>query len=127
MLRRFIFIIVLFICAGPVSAAQPWHCKPLVDAKNHFVDAEHKWINLSHDQWQFARGLFVSAAETPLAIPPGESAAVVRGPENGGAVLIWIDGDQTCNGILITESVYQFIMDVGEGKIIHAETEGRTL
>jgi hypothetical protein len=77
------------------------------------------FVALTPEQFQFARGLFVMAPDTPASLPPGDSAAMSLGPD-GSASIVYIDGDQACAPMKLGKEGVDVIMQVGRGEIVHS-------
>lgn len=123
MLRCSIALLVLLCGSGVAMAEDPpidYHCHPLVPLKDEAKAAGRTWIALTNDQWQFVRAVAALSPETPKGLPPGDSGAIVREP-NGDAAIFFIDGDKACEGIEVYAEFANVIMEVGGGKIVHAQ------
>jgi hypothetical protein len=77
------------------------------------------FVTLTSDQWQFLRGIFVMAPDTPESLPPGDRAAMSLLPDGSGSV-IFVDGDRACAPIKLGREAIEALMMVGRGDIVHA-------
>lgn len=78
-----------------------------------------EFVALTNDQWQFVRGLFVMAPDTPASLPPGDGAQMSLRPD-GSASIVFIDGDRACAPIKLGPEAIKVIMMVGRGDLVHA-------
>ncbi len=77
------------------------------------------FVTLTDDQWQFLRGVFVMAPDTPESLPPGDQAAMSLRPDGSGSV-IFVDGDRACAPVKLGREAVEVLMMVGRGDIVHA-------
>ncbi len=77
------------------------------------------FVALTNDQFQFVRGLFVMAPDTPPSLPPGDHAEMSLRPD-GSASVIFVDGDQACAPIKLGPEAIRIVMQVGAGDLVHA-------
>jgi len=77
------------------------------------------FIALTNDQFQFVRGLFVMAPDTPASLPPGDHAEMSLRPD-GSASIIFVDGDRACAPIKLGPEAIRIVMQVGSGDLVHA-------
>ena len=78
----------------------------------------HDFIALTSDQWQFLRGMFVQAPDTPESLPPGDRAMISMRPD-GSASVVFVDGDLACAPIRLGKPGVEALMSVGRGDIVH--------
>ena len=100
--------------------AIPWPCGPMSGAASlaKALDGSD-FVTLTNDQWQFLRGIFVMAPDTPASLPPGDHAAMSL-HSDGSASVIFIDGDRACAPIRLGREAIEVLMMVGRGDIVHA-------
>ena len=55
-----------------------------------------QWIQLTQEQWQFLRGVYVVNPQTPPGLPYGDKAALAEVDGNPGALVFFIDGNKAC-------------------------------
>lgn len=68
---RFLVIGMLTLLASPVMA----QCKDVSEAKDLAAKAgATSWVEMTHDQLEFARGIFALDPDTPTGLPPGVQA-----------------------------------------------------
>ena len=78
-----------------------------------------KWIELTHDQWQFLRGIFVLNPLTPAGLPFGDKAVLAQVPEENGGVVFFIDGLRACTPMAAPHELVDMLHLVGGGEIAH--------
>ena len=126
---RQLAIIALCLASGTAMAAehsQDYHCRPLAETKAGAESAGAKFVAMTPEQWQFARGVAAVLPMTPNGLPPGDHGALLIGPDGDGA-LIFIDGDQACEGIQVYKVMIDLELSVGAGDIVHAPTSEKPL
>ncbi len=101
------------------DAAVPFPCGPIaqVIATAHALGGAD-FIALTSDQWQFLRGMFVQAPDTPESLPPGDRAMISMRPD-GSASVVFVDGDLACAPIRLGKPGVEALMSVGRGDIVH--------
>ncbi len=116
-----IFILGQAFCAAFADETPPFPCGPL-DKAQQFAKATGggDFVVLSNDQWQFVRGLFVMAPDTPPSLPPGDRAEMSLRPD-GSASIIFVDDNRACAPIRLGPEAVKVIMQVGRGDLVHAE------
>ena len=73
---------------------------------------------LTHDQWEFARGVQAGRPDTPNGPPPGDHA--LFGVSDGGeGIMFFVDEDQYCEPLNLGPVESKIIMSVGAGEIVH--------
>lgn len=89
-------------------------CRPLADMKAAAVEHKVHWITLSNDQFQFARGAFILAPNTPPGMPFGDSAALLQpeGDKDGG-VIAFLDGDKFCEPMPVPQEFVKMLLELG--------------
>lgn len=91
-----------------------------VSASKALVAAHHgRWIDLSPDQWQFLRGVFVVNPETPAGLPFGDRAALARFEGYVGGIVFFIDGDKACTPMAAPPELVSLMQDVATKTINH--------
>ena len=78
-----------------------------------------QWIELTPEQWQFLRGVYVVNPETPPGLPYGDKAVLARVDGNPGALVFFIDGNKACTPMLVPHELLAMMQDVGTDKISH--------
>lgn len=93
-------------------APPPHGCIDLTKMKSLADADDAKWIDLTQDQWQFARTLSYILPGTPEGFPYGDKAALAR---NGNrSMLIFIDGARACDMMPVSQSIVDALNDVGD-------------
>ena len=99
-------------CAGDA-------CVPADESKASHQGAA--FIELTPDQWQFARGIFVLNPNTPPGLPFGDHAILATYGLRDW--VIFVDDAQWCTPMEIPKTLKHMLLDVGMGKIAHEGTE----
>lgn len=89
-------------------------CVPMAD-----VAKVGKVVDLSPEQFQFARALYVALPPVSHKFPPGDHA-VIAGASDGTAMVALVDGDKSCARFLVPDFVLQMLNDIKAGKFAHA-------
>ena len=67
-----------------------------------------QWIQLTQEQWQFLRGVYVVNPQTPPGLPYGDKAALAE-----------VDGNKACTPMLVPHELLAMMQDVATDKIGH--------
>jgi hypothetical protein len=122
-LRLAIVAALAFALIAPAARAEDairWPCGSMEEAKQIArALGGADFVALTGDQWQFLRGIFVMAPDTPESLPPGDRAAMSLLPDGSGSV-IFVDGDRACAPIRLGREAIETLMMVGRGDIVHA-------
>jgi hypothetical protein len=78
-----------------------------------------KLIDLSLEQFQFARAFYVAIPPVSKKFPPGDRA-VIAGASDGTAMVAIVDADKSCARFLAPNFVLQMLNDIKAGKVEHA-------
>jgi len=78
-----------------------------------------QWIQLTQEQWQFLRGVYVVNPQTPPGLPYGDKAALAEVDGNPGALVFFIDGNKACTPMLVPHELLAMMQDVATDKIGH--------
>ncbi len=72
-------------------------------------------VQLTPEQFQFARALYVAIPPVSRSLPPGDHAVVAR----AGAVtmIALVQGDVSCARFLAPDFIETMLMQVGEGEV----------
>jgi hypothetical protein len=95
-------------------------CQSLDAVKKSTEDRKGTWVELTNDQWQYARGVYALDPQTPPGIPVGDKAVIATIPGGDGAVIFFLDGPLVCTPMSIPAILVDMIKRVGSGEIIHA-------
>ena len=96
-----------------------WSCHPLAETQASVTSRGGvTFVRLTDEQWNFLRGVYVTMPDTPESLPPGDRAMMSTLPD-GGAVVSFVDGDQSCVVVRMTPELTQIVMSVGLGEVIH--------
>ena len=78
-----------------------------------------KWIELTPEQWQFLRGVYVLNPETPAGLPYGDKAVLAQLENVAGDLVFFIDGDKACTPMRAPPGLLTLMDDVATAKINH--------
>jgi hypothetical protein len=78
-----------------------------------------KWIELTSEQWQFLRGIYVTNPETPPGLPYGDKAVLARMESGSGGLVFFIDGDKACTPMRAPPQLLALMQEVATGNINH--------
>lgn len=113
-------VAVIGLAPARADDAIPWPCGPMSGAAALAKAlGGSDFVTLTNDQWQFLRGIFVMAPDTPASLPPGDHAAMSI-HSDGSASVIFVDGDRACAPIKLGRQAIEVLMMVGRGDIVHA-------
>lgn len=105
---------------GPGGApAAPALCTDVSGPKGAIEARKGKWIQLTPEQLQFMRGVFVLNPNTPPGLPFGDKAVLAQVDGDAGGLIFFIDGDRACTPMAVPAILVSMMNDVGEGTISH--------
>jgi hypothetical protein len=78
-----------------------------------------KWIELTPEQWQFLRGVYVVSPETPPGLPYGDKAVLAQVDGNAGGLVFFIDGDKACTPMPVPHELLAMMQEVATATINH--------
>lgn len=113
---------VLALLASP-APAQQMPCVDLTSYKNSILERGGRWIELTPEQWQFARGVAAEAPMSPTELPPGDRAALAQASGDDGGIVLFIDGDHACGPLPFPANWVSMLREVGAGEIKHVGTD----
>jgi len=111
-------IIALLLTTTAAWASPAGECRNLEDTKSTMLSGM-KWIDLSHDQWEFVRGISVLNPETPRGIPVGDGAALVK-LQDGSGIIFFIDGGKVCQPMKLPKEGIEMVEGIATGVIKHS-------
>ena len=120
-LMAFLGVIALAPCVA--QAAESSRCTDISIPKNAVEAHKGKWIELTTDQWQFLRGVFVLNPNTPPGLPYGDKAALAQVDGDPGGLVFFIDGDRACTPMAVPGVMVSMIREVAASNIVH-EADG---
>ncbi|HLW90548.1 MAG TPA: hypothetical protein VKS78_04510 [Roseiarcus sp.] len=102
---------ILFLAANACAEEASPNCGPLADARREIAEAgAGKLKPLSHEQLNFARGLFV--ASPPVSpYPPGDEGMMAMF-ESGASTVVFVEGDKACGKMGLSPSVTAILIDL---------------
>ena len=87
--------------------------------KDAIMARNGKWIELTPQQWEFLRGVYVVNPETPPGLPYGDKAVLAQVDGNAGGLVFFIDGDKACTPMPIPHELLAMMRDVATDTIAH--------
>jgi hypothetical protein len=87
--------------------------------KNAVTARNGKWIELTPEQWQFLRGVYVLNPETPAGLPYGDKAVLAQLENVAGGLVFFIDGGKACTPMRAPPALLTLMDDVATAKINH--------
>jgi hypothetical protein len=94
-------------------------CVDITVPKDAIAARNGKWIELTPQQWQFLRGVYVVNPETPPGFPYCDKAVLAEIDDNAGGLVFFIDGDKACTPMPIPHELIAMMDDVATDTIIH--------
>lgn len=82
-----------------------------------------RWMELTRDQWQFLRGVYVLNPNTGAGLPYGQGAALASVDGKEGGLAFFIDGPLACTPMALPRVLVEMLNDVGASRIKHEGTE----
>ena len=77
-------------------------------------------INLTPDQFQFVRALYVALPPVSRTLPPGDRAVMATAGDV--VMLALVSDDQACARFLAPDFIQAMLVQVGEGQVTHVGT-----
>jgi hypothetical protein len=106
--------------AADSSAAR---CTDISVPKSAIEARKGKWIELTSEQWQFLRGVFVLNPNTPPGLPYGDKAVLAQIDGDPGGLVFFIDGERACTPMAVPGVLVGMMRDVAAANISH-EADG---
>jgi hypothetical protein len=122
MLNRAILAIgTLIVLLSPTFAAGDSisNCVDAAVPKAAITARNGKWIELTSEQWQFLRGIYVVNPNTPAGLPYGDRAVLAQVEGNAGGLVFFIDGERACTPMPIPPELLALISEVATTTINH--------
>ena len=94
-------------------------CVDIAVPKDAVMARHGNWMELTPEQWQFLRGVYVVNPQTPPGLPYGDKAALAEVDGNPGALVFFIDGNKACTPMLVPHELLAMMQDVATDKIGH--------
>jgi hypothetical protein len=94
-------------------------CVNISVPKDAIMARKGRWIELTPEQWQFLRGVYVVNPETPPGLPYGDKAVLAEVDGNAGGLVFFIDGDKACTPMPIPHELLAMMHDVATDTISH--------
>jgi hypothetical protein len=87
--------------------------------KDAIIARNGRWIELTPQQWEFLRGVYVVNPETPPGLPYGDKAVLAQVDGNAGGLVFFIDGDKACTPMPVPHELLAMMHDVATDTINH--------
>src|SRR5271170_1343897 len=116
-------VIALAPFVARAADASSSRCTDISVPKGAIEAHNGKWIELTSEQWQFLRGVFVLNPNTPPGLPYGDKAVLAQVAGDPGGLVFFIDGDRACTPMAIPGVLVSMIKDVAASNISH-EADG---
>ena len=97
-------------------------CVDIAVPKDAVMSRHGNWMELTPEQWQFLRGVYVLDPATPPGLPYGDKAVLAQIDGRPGGLVLFIDGDKACTPMLIPDELLSVMHDVATGRINHQGT-----
>jgi hypothetical protein len=94
-------------------------CVSVSVPKNAISAHNGRWIELTADQWQFLRGIYVLNPQTPAGLPYGDHAVLAQVAGDKGGLVFFIDGDKACTPMPVPGELIAMMQDVATNTINH--------
>jgi hypothetical protein len=94
-------------------------CTDISVPKGAITAHNGKWIELTAEQWQFLRGVFVLNPNTPPGLPYGDKAVLAQVDGDPGGLVFFIDGDRACTPMAVPGVLVGMIREVAASNISH--------
>lgn len=117
-------VLLVFVCviAHAQQATQPapqYVCSPLGAQADAWAEKKERAVTLTPDQWEFMRGAMAVDASTPVGLPPGDHAVLLKRANNDYYVG-FVDGALLCGLKSLAPAFVTILMQVGTGEIVHS-------
>src|SRR6204780_4025333 len=116
-------VIALAPFVARAADSSPARCTDISVPKSAITAHNGKWIELTEEQWQFLRGVFVLNPNTPPGLPYGDKAVLAQIDGDAGGLVFFIDGDRACTPMAIPGALISMMRDVAASNISH-EADG---
>ena len=89
-------------------------CVPVAELRTYA-----KTTQLTPEQFQFARALFIAMPPISHQLPPGDHGLLATA-EDGVTFIALVNGDKSCARFIAPDFVQEMLMKVGEGETVPA-------
>jgi len=119
--------LALALCGAIAHAGEgPSPCISLSDMEKQVKESNgsRHMIELTHDQWEFLRGIYAMNPTTPPGLPPGDRAVLLEADgEPDASRVMFVDGDQMCYPMGAPKKLVDMLYDIGSGAVTHEGKE----
>lgn len=102
-----------------LAQQKPTVCVSIEIPKGAILARDGSWTELSNQQWQFLRGVFVLDPLTPPGLPYGDKAFLAQIKGDAGGLVFFIDGDQACSPMPVPVELVDMLKEISDGTIRH--------
>jgi hypothetical protein len=111
--------LTLFLLCSFANAADTSRCTDISVPKAAIEARKGRWIELTPEQWQFLRGVFVLNPNTPPGLPYGDKAVLAQIDGDPGGLVFFIDGERACTPMAVPGVIVGMMRDVAAANISH--------
>jgi hypothetical protein len=105
--------------AAFASESRPPLCVDASVPRSAISERNGRWIELTSEQWQFLRGVYVMNPTMPPGLPYGDHAVLAQLADDTQGVVFFIDGDKACTPMSAPSELLVMMRDVATNKINH--------
>lgn len=118
-MKRALLITLMALIPSVALAEQSSRCTDISAAKEMVAAHGGRWIELTNEQWQFLRGVFVVNPETPAGLPYGNKAVLAQMKGESDGLILFIDGSRACTPMHAPGVLLDLMRDVATTTITH--------
>jgi len=106
-------------------AGMPVKCDDVKNARSAAIADHMQWITLSHDQWEFLRGVYAINPWMPEGLPMGDTAVLVTKGGRVTGTIVYVDTkrQRACNPMAAPAELLDLLDDVVRGTIPHERSD----
>lgn len=104
----------VLLASPSAGATEPSRCVELAIPRGAVAAHDGSWVELTADQWQFLRGVYVLHPRTAAGMPFGGKAALAQIPGDEGGMVFFIDGETACSPMPVPRALIDLLRVVGE-------------
>jgi hypothetical protein len=114
-------MVALYLASPQAHAASV--CVDIAVPRDAVAAHGGKWIQVTPEQWQFLRGIYVLNPNTAAGLPFGDRAVLAQVGGDSGGLVFWIDGARACQPMAIPGDLVELMNDVGAGVVKREPSE----
>lgn len=115
---------IFAILFGIIPANADGLCLKIEVPKGRIEQHNGKWIEVTEDQLNFLRGVYLMNPNTPPGLPFGDKAVIASVPGNDGVIIFFIDKDKACNPMPIPKELIEVLDKIGSKEVTHDQEDG---